>query len=123
MKTISVIIRQEGNEMIFSTEIESNKLTEISGTLSRRILKIADKQKKYKLNFGISFFRRFNIEFKIEGIETGENMILNQMFKTGITIQNNEKFIDFVHDEIFEMLTGDFMLEMDLTELKEERNN
>jgi hypothetical protein len=120
MKNVTIILRQQDNEMIFSTAIESEKITTISGTLANRILKISDFSKNHKVDTGIKFSRKFNVEFRIENnFEQSENFLLNQLFRTNVTTNNKDNFINFVNDVVNELLIGDFLAEVDINELLE----
>lgn len=121
MKTITIKLKQGENELMFQTAVNSPKINEIAGTLAKRVIDVKNKSKKFKLNFGVNFSRKFNIEFKIEGVDVDKNnFILNELFKANITINNQEKFALFVNEMIIELLTDRFMLETSIEELIEE---
>ena len=77
--------------------------------------------KRHGLNLGVNFSRKFNIEFKVEGVEADtNNFLLNELFKANITINNEENFALFVNEMIVELLTDRFMLETSIEELLED---
>lgn len=124
MKAITIKLKQGENELMFQTAVNSPKINEIAGTLAKRVIDVKNKSKKFKLNFGVNFSRKFNIEFKIEGVDVDKNnFILNELFKANVTINNEEKFALFVNEMIIELLTDRFMLETSIEELIEEINN
>lgn len=124
MKTITIKLRQNENELMFQTAVTSPKINIIAGTLADRVINVKKQAKKHSLNLGVNFSRKFNIEFKIEGVDVDKNnFILNELFKANVTINNEEKFALFVNEMIIELLTDRFMLETSIEELIEEINN
>ena len=101
MKVVTIKLRQNESELMFQTAVNSPKINEISGTLAKRIIDLKKKSKERKLNFGVNFSRKFNIEFKVEGVEADtNNFLLNELFKANITINNEENFALFVNEII-----------------------
>lgn len=121
MKTITIKLKQQENELLFQTAVTSPKINIIAGTLAERVINVKKQAKKHNLNLGVNFSRKFNIEFKIEGVDVDKNnFILNELFKANITINNEEKFALFVNEMIIELLTDRFMIETSIEELIEE---
>lgn len=125
MKTIKITLVQKENELVFSTPVESQKIDEISGTLSARIIALMVKSRKFKMNLGFSFSRKFDVKIEIDGIEaSGTETILNGLVKFGIAVQTNEasmdRFAEFIGELVNEILTGKNQLEGTFDELKEE---
>jgi len=125
MRTIKITLVQGENELIFSTDIKSNKINEIAGTLSTRIIALMVKSRKYGMNLGFSFARKFDVKIEIDGKDaSGTDTILNGLVKFGITIQMNDnsmdKFNDFIGELVSDILTGRNELEGTFEELKKE---
>lgn len=125
MKTVSINLVQGDSCINFSTQIESIRFDEISGTLSGRILALMVRKKKYNINLGgFSFARKFDVRIAIDGIEaSGTNTITNGVVQFAITIQNNEKsfqkFHGFIHELVEDILSGRNVLEGTLDEMLE----
>jgi len=126
MKAIKIeLLQGENAPLVFSTPIESNKLDEISGTLAFRIITLMQKAKKYKMNMGFSFARKFDVRLTIDGVSVdGTNAILNGLMKFSITLQDRpesmERFHGFIEELVLEVATGQSDLEGTFEELKEE---
>lgn len=126
MKTVKIeLLQGENSPLVFSTPVESNKLDEISGTLAFRIITLMKKARKYKMNIGFSFARKFDVRLTIDGVSTdGTNALLNGLMKFSITLQDNEKsmerFHGFIEELVLEVATGQSALEGTFAELLEE---
>ncbi len=125
MKTVSINLVQGEACINFSTQIESIRFDEISGTLSGRILALMVRKKKYNINLGgFSFARKFDVRICIDGVEaSGTNTIANGVVQFAITIQNNEnsfnKFHGFISELVEDILSGRNVLEGTLDEILE----
>jgi hypothetical protein len=123
MKNVSINLVQGENSINFNTELSSRNFTEISGTLSGRILALMVRKKKYNMNLGgFSFARKFDVRIAIDGQSAdGTNVIANGVVQFGITIQNNEKsfekFHGFIGELVEDILTGRNVLEGTLEEI------
>lgn len=123
MKNVSINLIQGENSINFNTELSSRNFTEISGTLSGRILALMVRKKKYNMNLGgFSFARKFDVRIAIDGQSAdGTNVIANGVVQFGITIQNNEKsfekFHGFIGELVEDILTGRNILEGTLEEI------
>jgi len=63
MKTCTITLRQNSANLIVTRTVDSDKLTEISGTLVHNINEVRLKAKKYGIGLnGFSFNRKFEIE-------------------------------------------------------------
>lgn len=125
MKNVSINLIQGEAKLVFNTELSSRNFTEISGTLSGRILSLMVRKKKYNMNLGgFSFARKFDVRIEIDGQgASGTETIANGLVQFGITIQNNEKsferFHGFIGELIEDILTGRNILEGTLDEMLE----
>jgi hypothetical protein len=123
MKNVSINLVQGENSINFNTELSSRNFTEISGTLSGRILALMVRKKKYNMNLGgFSFARKFDVRIAIDGQSAdGTSVIANGVVQFGITIQNNEKsfekFHGFIGELVEDILTGRNVLEGTLEEM------
>lgn len=123
MKNVSINLIQGENSINFNTELSSRNFTEISGTLSGRILALMVRKKKYNMNLGgFSFARKFDVRIAIDGQSAdGTSVIANGVVQFGITIQNNEKsfekFHGFIGELVEDILTGRNVLEGTLEEI------
>jgi hypothetical protein len=123
MKNVSISLIQGDANLVFNTELSTRNFTEISGTLSGRILSLMFRKKKYNMNLGgFSFARKFDVRIEIDGQGTsGTECIANGLVQFGITIQNNEKsfekFHGFIGELIEDILTGRNVLEGTLEEI------
>ena len=123
MNNVSINLIQGENSINFNTELSSRNFTEISGTLSGRILALMVRKKKYNMNLGgFSFARKFDVRIAIDGQSAdGTNVIANGVVQFGITIQNNEKsfekFHGFIGELVEDILTGRNILEGTLEEI------
>ena len=123
MKTITITLKQEGGakELKFSTQIASELLSEISGTLAARIITLAQKVRKYKMDIGFSFSRKFDVCIEIDGQSTdGTTAILNGAVHFGITLQANEgsytRFYAFIDELVYSLLIGANEIEGEFSE-------
>jgi hypothetical protein len=123
MKNVGITLVQGEAKLHFNTELSSRNFTEISGTLSGRILALMYRKKKYNINLGgFSFARKFDVRIEIDGMASdGTNTIANGLVQFGITIQNNEKsfekFHGFIGELVEDILTGRNVLEGTLDEI------
>ena len=125
MKTIKIeLLQGENSPIVFSTQVESSKLDEVSGTLAFRIIQLMLKVRKYKMNLGgFSFARKFDVQISIEGVAaSGTKLNGLDVIKFGITLQRNdnsiEKFHGFISELVGEILCGDSQIEDTFQELK-----
>ena len=113
MKKIVITLVQGEQKLIFDTFIESDKITEVSGTLAARIIALMVKSRKYKMNLGFSFSRKFDVQISVEGLgeANGTETILNGLMQFGITLGLNEgsvqRFGSFIHELVFSVLVKD----------------
>ncbi len=128
MMLVTIELLQGDNApIVLQTEISGDcKLTEVSGTLAYRIIKLRQKAQKYKMNLGgFSFSRKFDVKITSEGVSASGSQSLGlDSIKFGITIQNNEKsadhFHEFINDLVLDILTGESKIEGNFKELKQE---
>ena len=113
-KTIKVELIQQGNEaknLVFTGQIEANKITEIGGTIAQRILKLHRNARIFKQKLNFSFSRKFNVKLTIDGEEISGNDLLNGVIDFGLTVQNNDKsieqFCNFIETLVTDVLTGE----------------
>lgn len=121
------LLQGENAPIVFSTEIsEGANLSEISGTLAFRIIKLMQKTRKYKMNLGgFSFARKFDVCITIEGQSaSGTEVNGLSVIQFGIALQNNEasaeRFHGFISELVSEILAGDSQIEDTFAELKED---
>lgn len=110
-KTVTVQLVQGNKGLSFPLEIESNRIDEIGGTIAHRIKALFLKSKKYKMNLGFSFARKFDVKISIDGQSIdGTTSILNGAMEFGLTIQNNKesltRFVNFIDELTTDLLTG-----------------
>lgn len=125
MKTVKIeLLQGENKPLVFSTEVsEDAKLNVISGTLAFRILKLREKAKKYKMNLGFSFARKFDVKITIDG-ESVDGTQINgySSIKFGVTVQSNDKsykaFQGFISELVEAVLTGEHKAEGTYNDLK-----
>lgn len=129
---LNVQFVQGVNKLTISNfEIETDKITEVSGTLINKILTARKNMKKYGMTIkGFSFNRKFDILLSINGNEATN---LNELFggfdnvDAKITLQQTEasylKFAEILHDLVFEQMTGAMNLVCDYKELTSNKQN
>ena len=120
MKVIKIELIQNGSVLEFSTNVESQRLDEISGTLSGRIISLMLKSQKYKMNLGFCFKRKFDVKITIDGKEaSGTESLMNGVVKFGITLNKVDLFHDFINELVVDLLNGSNELEYTFEEYKE----
>lgn len=129
---LNVQFVQGVNKLTISNfEIETDKITEVSGTLINRILTARKNMKKYGMTIkGFSFNRKFDILLSVNGNEPTN---LNELFggfdnvEAKITLQQTEasylKFAEILHDLVFEQMTSSMNLVCDYKELTGNKQN
>ena len=129
MQVVTIELKQGDNTPLrFSTELTQGlKNDEVSGTLAHRIISLKRKAKKYKMNLGFSFARKFDVKISIGGVcADGKNTLMRGAVEFGLTIQNNEesenRFHDFVKELTDAILTGEDQAEGTFAELMAEVN-
>jgi len=130
MQEIKITLIQEKGQLEFSTPIRAKKNVEtIAGTLAARIIALHLKARKYKMNLGFSFARKFDVKLEIGGKELdGTTAIMNGIVKFGITLQTAEKnrdaswekFAMFIEELVDEVMNGTAQAEGKFQELKKE---
>ena len=113
VKTIKVELIQQGNEaknLVFTGQIEADKITEIGGTIAQRILKLHRNARIFKQKLNFSFARKFNVKLTIDGEEISGSDLINGVIEFGLTVQNNDKsieqFCNFIDALVTDVLTG-----------------
>lgn len=114
VKTIKVELIQQGNEaknLVFTGQIEADKITEIGGTIAHRILKLYKNAKLYKQKLNFTFARKFDVKLTIDGEEISGSSLMNGVINFGLTVQNKEKsieqFCNFIDTLVTDVLTGE----------------
>lgn len=132
MQQVKISLIQDKGTLEFSTPLRAKKNVEtIAGTLSARIVALWLKSRKYKMNLGFSFARKFDVKLEINGQEVdGTNTILNGVMKFGLTLQSSEKtrdasmerFVAFITELVEEVINGTSQAEGSFDQLKKELN-
>lgn len=114
VKTIKVQLVQQGDQaknLVFTGQIEANKITEVGGTIAQRVLKLHRNARIFKQKLNFSFARKFNVKLTIDGEEISGNDLMNGVIDFGLTVQNNdksiEKFCAFIESLVTDVLTGE----------------
>ncbi len=132
MKTIiNLSFVQGANKLTLNQfEIDSVRISEIAGTLAKRIVNARANMIKYGMKIkGFSFNRKFDIMLTINGCET---VCLNDLFagivdaKVSYSAKNEEQFninsgrlCEIIYDLVSLSMTGSNDLVIDYSELKE----
>ena len=132
MKTIiSLSFVQGANKLTLNQfEIDSVRISEIAGTLAKRIVNARANMIKYGMKVkGFSFNRKFDVMLTINGCET---VCLNDLFagivdaKVSYAAKNEEQFninsgrlCEIIYDLVSLSMTGSNDLVIDYSELKE----
>lgn len=126
---VNVTFVQGLNEVrIVNFEIESEKITEIAGTLVRKIVNARANMIKYGMKIkGFSFNRKFDIVLQVNG---GEKVCLNDLFfdnvdaKITYSAKNEQQFnvnsgrlCEIIYDLVFLSMTSDNKLVIDYSEV------
>lgn len=128
MNSVNVNVKfvQGANELTISNLIvETTKISEVSGTLARKVLTARANMKRYGFAIkGFSFNRKFDVVLSINGQEgTNINELFAGLGDFKITLQTTEssfkKFADIIHDLVFEQMTGASQMVYELDEVKE----
>lgn len=121
-KVILTLIQNE-TQIAFEVSVQSEKISEISGTIANNVIALYNKKMKYKncldLN-GFTFARKFDLKLSVDSVEAGSNAVLgNSTIKFGLTITQGKvnNFVNFVQDLTTEILTGSSQLVVDYSEL------
>lgn len=116
---VTVNLIQEKGAIQFSKEVQSNRITEISGTISQNIIAFAHKVKRYKMKLdNFSFARKFQVKVTIENRTIDFNEVTgctNVLF--ALTINNEANFANFINEFVEELLTNDSQSITDLSEI------
>lgn len=118
------LLQGENAPLVFMTELSKDaKLDEVSGTLAYRILKLREKVKKYRINLGFSFARKFDVQITIDGQSAnGTEVNMASTVKFGVTVQSNDKsykdFHGFISELVEAILTGENKAEGVYNDLK-----
>lgn len=124
MKTVTIKLIQGENVLTLSTELQTKLTSEISGTLAGKIIVLMQRAKKYKMNLGFSFNKKFDVEISINGeAASGTNVLLNGLMRFGITLKENAQSVNNFHNFITELVTdiatGRNLIEGELDEVLE----
>lgn len=124
MKTVSITLVQGESTLTFNTELQAVKISEIAGTLAGRVVALMVRAKKYKMNLGFSFNKKFDVQISIDGQSTsGTETILNGLTKFGITLKEDFKscmnFQMFIDELVNDILTGRNIVEGEFDEVLE----
>lgn len=129
---LNVQFVQGVNKLTISNfEIETDKITEVSGTLINRILTARKNMKKYKMVIkGFSFNRKFDILLSVNGNEPTKISDLFGSYDNmdaRITLQQTEesylRFAEMLHDIVFEQMTSSMNMICDFKELTGNKQN
>lgn len=124
MKTIKLTLVQGDNTpLVFTRTIDTELISEVSGTIVANVLSLYAKSRKYKMNIGFSFSRKFDVLLTIDGVETSFNKMTSQeTVRFGITLSQKsvERFADFLNELVIDAMTGESELIHDLDEVKAE---
>lgn len=124
MKTVTIKLIQSENVLTFSTELQTELTSEIAGTLSGKIIALMVRAKKYKMNLGFSFNKKFDVEIIINGESaSGTKVLLNGLMRFGITlkesVQSVNNFHSFITELVTDIATGRNLIEGELDEVLE----
>lgn len=126
-KQVKLELVQNNNVLTFTTNIESQEATVLSGTIAYRIIDLFAKSKKFKMNLGgFSFARKFDVKISIEGVETvsGSKTFFQETTKFGITLRETQESItnfgEFIGALVYSATTGLYELEINQADLVSE---
>lgn len=124
MKTIKLtLIQGDNTPLVFTRTIDTENISEVSGTIVANVLSLYTKSRKYKMNIGFSFARKFDILLTVDGVETSFNKMTSQeTVRFGITLtpQSVGRFADFLNELVIDAMTLKSVMIYDLDEVKEE---
>ncbi len=126
MKNVKLTLVQENANLEFAKAIDSDKISEISGTLCHKVLKVQELREKFKIDLGgFSFHRRFKLRIEIDGQKLDESIcyVKNQL-EMSITLKdtNKQNFVLFLHELVKMMMTEDANLIFDIEEIADQCN-
>lgn len=119
-KHVTVTLVQKESKLVFSKEIATDTISEVSGTIAQNIIVLADRCRKYKINTGFSFSRKFDIMVSIDGEQMNHNKLYGtETIRFGVTLnpKNISNFAYFIHDLVEGVMTKSDELITDLSEL------
>jgi len=128
--TLNLSFVQGANKLTLNHfEVDSVKITEIAGTLAKRIITARANMIKYGMKIkGFSFNRKFDIMLQINGCEA---VCLNDLFfgednKVNFSAKDEAQFkvkagilCELIYDLVHLSLTGENQMVIDYSELKE----
>lgn len=119
-KQVKLELVQGESTLTFTRDIDTDKITEVSGTIVQNILNLYTKTKKFKMDIGFSFARKFDVKVTVDGVESNFNKIIaSESVKFGITLgeKSVERFAEFIHEFVTDCMTGQSELIFDLDEV------
>lgn len=127
MKTVTITLKQNAANLVVTRTVDTELLSEISGTLVYNIDQIRKTCRKYKQSLnGFSFNRKFEIEIKVDDKVGTLNKVLSIetiLFTTTLTDNSFANFAGMVNDLVIAMLTESKDLIVDFAELFEVNAN
>lgn len=124
MKTIKLTLVQGDNTpLVFTRTIDTEQISEVAGTIIANVLSLYTKARKYKMNIGFCFARKFDVLLTVDGVETSfQKMTSQQTVRFGITLtpQSVDRFADFLNELVTDAMTLKSEMIYDLNEVKEE---
>lgn len=122
MKTVKLeLIQGDNNPLVFTRTIDTDVITEVSGTIVQNVLNLYAKTKKFKMNIGFSFARKFDVKVTIDGVESSFNKVIaSESVKFGITLgeKSVERFAEFIHEFVTDCMTQQSDMVVDLEEIR-----
>jgi len=119
IRTVKIqLLQGDKSPITVKTELTKDAtLTEVSGTLAFRLIKLRQNAAEYKMNLGgFSFARKFDVRIAIDEVQTdGTTLLGHGEVVFSITLQNNEKSFNNFHKFIAKLtddiLTGESKIE------------
>ena len=121
--TVRVVLKQEKGEIEFTKTVDSRKVDEISGTVSKAIVDFAERVKKYKLKLdNFSFSRKFQVIIEIDNETASMNDLgVKSTVIFGVTMKKPSKFMEFMNDIVAGILYQDSKLVLGYKEVYTEQ--
>ncbi len=128
--TLTLSFVQGTNKLTLNSfEVDSVRISEVAGTLAKRIITARINMIKYGMKIkGFSFNRKFNIELQINGGEIvnlndlflGENNKISYSAKNETELETKSRILsEVIYDLVSLSMTGGNQLVIDYSELKE----
>ena len=127
MKTITIKLMQAKGEIIFTSAVDNRATSVISGTIAENICTLSKNVKKFKAgSIGFSFAWHFDVNLSIDGVTAcGTHSVFKNAIKFGMTLNTDkpdsvEKFGEFIHAIVSDILNGESQKETNLIDLVSE---